>query len=47
MHWIDIGGTMVGSCSLTTATEIFQEGLRDDCAAMGCKRAAELRASFR
>ena len=27
MHWIDIGGTMVGSCSLTTATEIFQEGL--------------------
>ena len=28
MHWIDIGGMMVGSCSSTTATEIFQEGLQ-------------------
>ncbi|MGD9944826.1 MAG: hydantoinase B/oxoprolinase family protein [Burkholderiaceae bacterium] len=28
MHWIDIGGGMVGSCSSTTATEIFQEGLQ-------------------
>jgi N-methylhydantoinase B len=27
MHWIDIGGMMVGSCSSTVATEIFQEGL--------------------
>ncbi|OGA56319.1 MAG: hypothetical protein A3G81_34100 [Betaproteobacteria bacterium RIFCSPLOWO2_12_FULL_65_14] len=28
MHWIDIGGSMVGSCSSTTTTEIFQEGLQ-------------------
>jgi len=28
MHWLDIGGMMVGSCSSTTATEIFQEGLQ-------------------
>jgi N-methylhydantoinase B len=28
MHWIDIGGNMVGSCTSTTATEIFQEGLQ-------------------
>ena len=28
MHWIDIGGMMIGSCSSTTATEIFQEGLQ-------------------
>lgn len=28
MHWIDIGGSMVGSCSSTTSTEIFQEGLQ-------------------
>lgn len=28
MHWIDIGGSMVGSCTSTTATEIFQEGLQ-------------------
>ncbi len=28
MHWIDIGGGMVGSCTSTTATEIFQEGLQ-------------------
>lgn len=27
MHWIDIGGMMVGSCSSTQATEIYQEGL--------------------
>ena len=27
MHWIDIGGMMVGSCSSTVATEIYQEGL--------------------
>ncbi len=28
MHWIDIGGIMVGSCSSTTTSEIFQEGLQ-------------------
>jgi len=28
MHWIDIGGSMIGSCSSTTTTEIFQEGLQ-------------------
>ena len=28
MHWIDIGGMMIGSCSSTTATEIFQESLQ-------------------
>jgi N-methylhydantoinase B len=28
MHWIDIGGSMVGSCTSTTSTEIFQEGLQ-------------------
>ncbi len=28
MHWIDIGGMMIGSCSSTTATEIYQEGLQ-------------------
>ena len=27
MHWMDIGGIMVGSCSSTTTSEIFQEGL--------------------
>jgi N-methylhydantoinase B len=27
MHWIDIGGIMIGSCSSTTTSEIFQEGL--------------------
>lgn len=28
MHWIDIGGIMIGSCSSTTTSEIFQEGLQ-------------------
>ena len=28
MHWIDIGGIMVGSCSSTQTTEIFQEGIQ-------------------
>lgn len=28
MHWIDIGGIMVGSCSSTTSTELFQEGIQ-------------------
>jgi N-methylhydantoinase B len=28
MHWIDVGGTMVGSCTSTTTTEIFQEGIQ-------------------
>lgn len=28
MHWIDIGGIMVGSCSSTTTTEVFQEGVQ-------------------
>jgi len=28
MHWIDVGGIMVGSCSSTTTTEIFQEGIQ-------------------
>lgn len=28
MHWVDIGGMMVGSCSSTTATEIYQEGIQ-------------------
>ena len=28
MHWIDVGGSMTGSCSSTTTTEIFQEGIQ-------------------
>lgn len=28
MHWIDVGGIMVGSCSSTTTTEIYQEGIQ-------------------
>jgi len=28
MHWIDVGGSMTGSCSSTTTTEIFQEGVQ-------------------
>ena len=28
VHWIDIGGSSVGSCSASDATEIFQEGIR-------------------
>lgn len=28
MHWIDVGGILVGSCSSTTTTEIFQEGIQ-------------------
>ncbi len=28
MHWIDVGGIMVGSCSSTSTTEIFQEGIQ-------------------
>jgi N-methylhydantoinase B len=28
MHWIDVGGSMVGSCSSTTTTEIYQEGIQ-------------------
>ncbi len=28
MHWIDVGGSMVGSCTSTTTTEIFQEGIQ-------------------
>lgn len=28
MHWIDVGGSMVGSCSSTTTTELYQEGIQ-------------------
>ena len=28
MHWIDVGGSMTGSCTSTTTTEIFQEGIQ-------------------
>ncbi|MBT5111123.1 MAG: hydantoinase B/oxoprolinase family protein [Rhodospirillaceae bacterium] len=28
VHWIDIGGSVVGSCSSSTATEIWQEGVQ-------------------
>ncbi|MFT3719499.1 hydantoinase B/oxoprolinase family protein [Pseudorhodoferax sp.] len=28
MHWLDVGGAIVGSCTSTTTTEIFQEGLQ-------------------
>ena len=28
VHWIDVGGSTVGSCSATDATEIFQEGIQ-------------------
>ncbi|MEI7738908.1 MAG: hydantoinase B/oxoprolinase family protein [Betaproteobacteria bacterium] len=28
MHWIDIGGIMVGSCTSTSTTEIYQEGIQ-------------------
>ena len=28
VHWIDIGGSAVGSCSASDATEIFQEGIQ-------------------
>jgi len=28
VHWIDIGGGAVGSCSATDTTEIFQEGIQ-------------------
>lgn len=28
MHWIDVGGQMAGSCTSTTTTEIFQEGIQ-------------------
>ena len=28
VHWIDIGGSSVGSCSASDATEIFQEGIQ-------------------
>jgi N-methylhydantoinase B len=28
MHWVDIGGTAVGSSSTTSSTEIFQEGIQ-------------------
>jgi N-methylhydantoinase A/oxoprolinase/acetone carboxylase beta subunit/N-methylhydantoinase B/oxoprolinase/acetone carboxylase alpha subunit len=28
MHWLDVGGSMVGSCVSTTTTEIFQEGIQ-------------------
>ncbi len=28
MHWLDVGGIMVGSCSSTTTTEIYQEGIQ-------------------
>jgi len=28
VHWIDIGGGSVGSCSASDATEIFQEGIQ-------------------
>ncbi|MBL8384304.1 MAG: hydantoinase B/oxoprolinase family protein [Burkholderiales bacterium] len=28
MHWIDVGGSMVGSCTSTTTTEIWQEGIQ-------------------
>lgn len=28
MHWIDVGGIMVGSCTSTSTTEIFQEGIQ-------------------
>src|SRR6476646_2974290 len=28
VHWIDIGGAVVGSCTSTRTTEIFQEGIQ-------------------
>jgi len=28
MHWVDVGGTAVGSSSTTSSTEIFQEGIQ-------------------
>lgn len=28
MHWIDVGGIIVGSCTSTSTTEIFQEGIQ-------------------
>lgn len=28
VHWIDLGGKMVGSCTANDATEIFQEGIQ-------------------
>jgi N-methylhydantoinase B len=28
MHWVDVGGVMVGSCTSTTTTEIYQEGIQ-------------------
>lgn len=28
VHWIDIGGSAVGSCSASDSTEIFQEGIQ-------------------
>ena len=28
VHWIDVGGSSVGSCSASDATEIFQEGIQ-------------------
>jgi len=28
MHWIDVGGIVVGSCTSTNATEVFQEGIQ-------------------
>ena len=28
VHWVDVGGSTVGSCSATDATEIFQEGIQ-------------------
>lgn len=28
MHWIDVGGKMIGSCTSVDTTEIFQEGIQ-------------------
>lgn len=28
MHWLDVGGAIVGSCTSTTTTEIYQEGIQ-------------------
>lgn len=28
MHWMDVGGAVVGSCFSTTTTDIFQEGIQ-------------------
>jgi N-methylhydantoinase B len=31
VHWMDVGGAVVGSCATTKSTEIFQEGIQFPC----------------